>query len=887
MSAPRTIVLAKSTSRYAQLTYTSFDDGNGRGGWGVKDEIGELSDAERDELTAAIVTRFDLLPVLPDFPTPEQTAGRPSRLSYALLDESRAAYWHTVDAGRDASGRPGNVFAHVLLDRTAGSYSHARPIQLWESPGWLRPYGVGEVTASRLTTDHPPMANPAMAASAIIAFLLDRRADRQTRFRVLLDAVAAALAGGPAVVLVCDTHAEAAAWIGAVSHFMAPQAARRFCWSTHDAPEAALAQAERGVHLIVVPRDRGEVPSNSAVVVIDAAQQPVLGDLPSGTAHRLTRAQVPVTAWSALAEGVLADDDIAAAVLARQDVIAAELGDGPLSPAWPLAVAVDEHPELGEFAAEARRVIADDAPDRAVAIEWMAQLIERAESQRPASAQAALTALRAERGSGAGGRRSARFVAAVLADPQWLRQAGLADVPRPPIPTVRLGPDADTIVALGDQLRTRAVTEAADVALSALQLAELFERLAVRDDAFERAAEVLAAVLDASGVGFLWTPGWADDRAAAEISAAVRARYVRPLAAATAPAQLWALPPAAARWLYDDAGAVAVSVPEAPTADDMVVFPYAVRALLAAAPEYAGSMPQLAAESLVSAAIDMAARAPAIADADCAALIDALVGLARPDAALLLQLSRDGGERVPVRALQAAVFTQPLDPTSLRRIVDELADLTVPMAAAAQLRLWYGAPEQAPPADVAVAVDAVATSAGAEHQVAAVAPDLAVMLAVGPVLARSAGYRTGDDPRWQRALAGRCRDLLPDVAAMLSHLAGRPALPMEWLVGQAFTRHCGLPVPVAVLDAPEFGGRRWDEELIGAAIREGRYRGPLNIAQLREVAWPFVRGLGAADAERFFATYRDAGRHWLMTMGLDAENADAARRNRLWNREDH
>lgn len=131
MAAPRSILLDKATTaRYAQLTYTSYDDGSGRGGWQVKQETGGLDAVEQQSLTARILTRFDLLPVMPDFPTPEQTAARPARLSYAPLPAvgaGHAAYWHTVDAGRDASGRPGNVFAHVVLDRDVSAPSPVRP----------------------------------------------------------------------------------------------------------------------------------------------------------------------------------------------------------------------------------------------------------------------------------------------------------------------------------------------------------------------------------------------------------------------------------------------------------------------------------------------------------------------------------------------------------------------------------------------------------------------------------------------------------------------------------------------------------------------------------------------------------------------------------------
>ncbi|MFZ2239438.1 MAG: hypothetical protein WAV90_07805, partial [Gordonia amarae] len=88
----------------AALTYTSFDDGTGPGGWQIKQVAGQLSQAEQDGLVKRIATAFDLEPRLPQFPGETQIAGRPRRLSYLCVDDGAGAYWHTVDAGRDASG---------------------------------------------------------------------------------------------------------------------------------------------------------------------------------------------------------------------------------------------------------------------------------------------------------------------------------------------------------------------------------------------------------------------------------------------------------------------------------------------------------------------------------------------------------------------------------------------------------------------------------------------------------------------------------------------------------------------------------------------------------------------------------------------------------------
>src|ERR1700736_5328437 len=204
-SSATTTLAHGSASRYAQLIDTSFDDGSGSGGgWQVKAEVGDLSGAERQELTSRVVTRFDVAEPLPPYPTPDEINARPARLVYAPIAADAAGYWHTVDAGKDATGRPGNVSAPVLLGRHIEAPSVLRPIQLWGSPQWLRPYGAADVAAAGLTSDAIPQPSAEVTAASVITFLSGATVDRQSVFRVLLDALHAALAGGPGVMLLPD-----------------------------------------------------------------------------------------------------------------------------------------------------------------------------------------------------------------------------------------------------------------------------------------------------------------------------------------------------------------------------------------------------------------------------------------------------------------------------------------------------------------------------------------------------------------------------------------------------------------------------------------------------------------------------------------------------------
>ena len=79
-----------------------------------------MSAGEAQTLVAGVRTAFDAVDPLPAYPTPEQLERGPRRLAYRRIDAARAGYWHTVPAGSDSTGRPGNVFAHAVLDRDRG-----------------------------------------------------------------------------------------------------------------------------------------------------------------------------------------------------------------------------------------------------------------------------------------------------------------------------------------------------------------------------------------------------------------------------------------------------------------------------------------------------------------------------------------------------------------------------------------------------------------------------------------------------------------------------------------------------------------------------------------------------------------------------------------------
>jgi hypothetical protein len=347
-------------TRYGQLAYTSFDKPGSAGGWQIKQVSGELSAAETQTLVAGVRTAFHAADPLPTYPTPEQLARGPRRLAYRRIDDRGSGYWHTVPAGSDDTGRPGNVFAHTLLDRDPDAAPHHRPIQWWRSPQWLCPYGAAAV-ARAVLPDEPPGPGAAVSKDSVVAFALDTSTWRLATLFGLLDAVGAALDGGAPVVLGIESLDAAAQWIGLVSYLMSPGAAARLNFSTFDRADQLGLALQNTQHLTAVPVvDLPGVPVG--VVVIDETATLSLGEL-GGEPHRTATGQpIAVTPWSAMAQVVLLEPRSARAVLDDIDRYGAQVEDSALPPAWPMAMAVAAAPEYGDAHAEAHAVIAAHTP---------------------------------------------------------------------------------------------------------------------------------------------------------------------------------------------------------------------------------------------------------------------------------------------------------------------------------------------------------------------------------------------------------------------------------------------------------------------------------------------------------------------------------------------
>ncbi len=342
----------RTRPRWARLSYASFDSGNGVGGWQVRETDGEIDDAERELLLRRVVTSFDAHTSLPDFPAPADLESAPRRLSYLHLGVYGSAYWHAAQAGSDSTGRPGNVYSVAVLDRLPRTPDSFRPIAVWRAPDLPTPFGAAGILEASLGTAGSPGAGALADRDAVLHWATQFVDDcwRPGILVVLLDAVAAALAGGPRVVLVTETADDAAHWLAAVSHLTSAGITRRLSFSVYERAAALPDLWAAGVHVAAIPHsDSPHLQVDPSVVVIRGTEQPRAGD---ATNPHLTEAgsEVRATPWSQLFMTFAYTPEKLSALLERLDVLGASVGDEGLDPAWPLAMAIVER---GDDAADA------------------------------------------------------------------------------------------------------------------------------------------------------------------------------------------------------------------------------------------------------------------------------------------------------------------------------------------------------------------------------------------------------------------------------------------------------------------------------------------------------------------------------------------------------
>lgn len=294
------------TSRWVQLTYSSFDREQGAGGWQVKDLTGDPSNDEYKLAQTSVVTGFDFHGETATYPSAEEIASWPRRFSF-IRTPAGGLFVHAVKAGRDSTGRPGNTYSHVVLDRntTRSSKSDYLPIDLWRSDAFDVPYGVQEILETEVAA--PPISLPGPFAGAATALSIMTMPGYREPLLAALDALETIQHRKGMLVLVTDRQDWSALIISAMSRLTSPGATRSLSFSLYERAEALSRLRTAGIAVVAIPRaDLEDIdPAIATFVLVD-------GEIPETNTdeHMVTHgAPIPRTEFSRMVEAIIGDPD--------------------------------------------------------------------------------------------------------------------------------------------------------------------------------------------------------------------------------------------------------------------------------------------------------------------------------------------------------------------------------------------------------------------------------------------------------------------------------------------------------------------------------------------------------------------------------------------------
>ncbi|MDO5076850.1 hypothetical protein [Corynebacterium sp.] len=320
----------KQAQRWAQATYASFrSSGGGSGGWRIGPTV-DASAAELAWLQGQAPTRLEPIEAVDDFIGQDAVDQLPRRFEYAPAAVAGAdAFLYSVPAGKDATGRPGNVFSHALFDREPSApRGFAYPIELYEAQEWATPFRPNAVNAVVLP-QHGEFSSTQLD-SAMAWMMVDTMLGNRIG---ALYALQRGVEKGPVILLTQNTK-EAAMWLYALSLTMSPTEARRVAFSTFERAETLMLR-DHCISCVPV-QDRARLRAACPIVDVNDSATFV----------------PPETPWNQLTEAVFTPGCDAAAIraaLRRTDAHGAQLGVG-------LAALVLESP--ADYGPEARQLAA-------------------------------------------------------------------------------------------------------------------------------------------------------------------------------------------------------------------------------------------------------------------------------------------------------------------------------------------------------------------------------------------------------------------------------------------------------------------------------------------------------------------------------------------------
>lgn len=340
---------------WLQLIHASVGGGEGRpGGWQVIDASPGMGEQQRTWLESGVLTRVDAAMETDEFAGREMVETRIATITYQP-SEFGASWWYATAAGRDATGRPGNVFTHALL--LEESPPHMRPADLLLADGWLRPFGAAEVEAVRLGEVPTPPAD-------VRSLALQRALADPVGVEALLSAVSSCFEDDRPLVLVSASPERVVDHLVALSHLTAASVAARIPFQTFVRAEDTTLH---GVpfHVVGMPADDlnrllqslRRDPRDPLVLDLDHPPEEPDGDLWRHLGQHWSGGARWLDAFFAVADEPAAAPEL----LERMDDLFAEVPDTELiNPDWPLALAAlllagESHPDRANLAAEWQR----------------------------------------------------------------------------------------------------------------------------------------------------------------------------------------------------------------------------------------------------------------------------------------------------------------------------------------------------------------------------------------------------------------------------------------------------------------------------------------------------------------------------------------------------
>ncbi|MCK2199996.1 hypothetical protein [Corynebacterium callunae] len=258
--------------RWAHITYASFKSKTRRSGWNVGPTL-RASVQDQQDVSAAAPTSLVPVKSFDDFISSTDIDALPRRFEYRPRSNS-ALFLQSVPAGKDATGRPGNVFTHAFIDQELDEPMAAiYPIDLYRSPDLLTPFRAQAVNAVELNTALTEPRAGVFADISMAWMMVDELfGERREALYQLQDVLQA---GGKRAVLLLNSSNEAAYWIEALSSTLTPEEARTLLhFSTFERAATlpqAIANATFSTVYVCPPEDAAALRDIADVQLIDPA----------------------------------------------------------------------------------------------------------------------------------------------------------------------------------------------------------------------------------------------------------------------------------------------------------------------------------------------------------------------------------------------------------------------------------------------------------------------------------------------------------------------------------------------------------------------------------------------------------------------------------------